>query len=94
MHRPVRGILRVREEFDQKTHRHHRVARLADPVTAATLDVPPLFDAMLVHADTGFMTLSGFERIAEGLGQREIAFAQSWLLDEVTHSDRCITSIE
>lgn len=84
MHRPVRGALRLHEEIDRETHRHRRVARLLDPLTHTPLDVPPLYDAILVYADSDCMTLSGIEPLTDGLGDREFAFAQSWLLEYVS----------
>lgn len=84
MHHPIRGDLLIRDVADKTLHRTTRLAQLRDPVSGMALDVPrPLYDAVLLCVERDYMTLTGFERIYDELGQREYHFAQSWLLTPV-----------
>lgn len=80
MYRPVRGILRLREEYAQDLMRLCRVAELIDPGTGQSVEgVLPLYDAQLIAADGFSWTLTGFERFWDA--GRLIDYAQTWLVD-------------
>lgn len=80
MYRPVRGVLRLREDHADDLMRLCRVAELLDPVTGRPVEgVLPLYDAQLIAADGLSWTLTGFERVWDA--GRLIDYAQTWLVD-------------
>ena len=82
MHPPVRGLLRVAERYVPELRRHARVADLLDPKTAVPVaGVLSLLDATLIQAHGDTFTITGIERVQQGM--REIDFAQTWLIDPV-----------
>jgi len=80
MHSAIRADLRIADEPDAAWHRSTRVARLYDPATHTPLAHPPLYDVTLICVASEYLILSGIERIRDDLLDREIAYAQSWML--------------
>lgn len=72
------GLLFVEEQHDRELSRTVRVARFADPQTNADL-MPPLHDVQLVSAKPDWITLTGYEIAANGLG-KPVHYRQSWVL--------------
>lgn len=77
--RPVSAALQLRDERTAIPGQACRVARLMDPLTKEPLlQVPPLRDAVLVHADATYWMLSGVEYLYDEMADRHIGFGQVW----------------
>ncbi|ANN80882.1 hypothetical protein BAU07_26540 (plasmid) [Bordetella flabilis] len=73
------------EEHVPEWNRTSKVARLQDARSGAPIDdAGALFDAVLVCARPECWTLTGLERVEQGL--RVIEYAQSWLVTPVVCS--------
>lgn len=82
MHRATIGELIVTEERDDSLGRHVSVAKLMEPGTGRLAeDLPPLRDVRLVRMGSDYMSLTGFERVRIGMDERDIEYAQSWILE-------------
>lgn len=85
MYKPVRGVLRLKEERADDLNRLCRVATLIGLDKQPLSAVRPLYDAMLIAAEHDRLTLTGFERV--WWAGRWLDFAQTWLLDVVEVRD-------
>ena len=75
---PFRGVLTLDEQRVPALNRHALVAMLRDPTTGAPVDgIAPLIDARVVRATADEWVVTGFERIDDGMQERDCA--QSWL---------------
>ena len=83
----VRGALFVLEERDVELHRSIRVAKIIRTAPHAQL-LPALFDAVLIGAQPDWWTITGWERIEDGISDRARAYAQSWILIPTDCRDR------
>jgi len=77
----IRADVLIADETDPAWHRSTRVARLYDPDSRKPLAHPsPLYDVTIISASGDYLVLAGLERTRDDLLDREIAYAQSWLL--------------
>lgn len=77
----IRGDLEVFDSVDAHLRRATRIARLLDPTTGNPLPAPPpLHDVVLLCVRSDYLTLSGIERVQDGLAERCYEYAQSWIL--------------
>ena len=75
---PFLGVLRLGEERMPELNRHATVARLLDAETGRPVDgLLPLVDARVVRVLADEIVLTGFERVSDGLTERDCA--QSWV---------------
>ncbi|MCB4359564.1 hypothetical protein [Quatrionicoccus australiensis] len=78
------GQLRVGEEYVPDMHRHTIMARLLSPGNGSPMDeIPPLYDARLLHWSCDVITLTGIERVPDEKGLKTLDVAQTWVLEPV-----------
>jgi len=82
----VRGHLSIDEQHDTELNRTVRLARMLDSQSMRPLDIPALYDPVILKVAKSFMVLSGFERIHDRDMMRDFDYAQTWVLYE-TQSD-------
>jgi hypothetical protein len=76
----VAGELEIAEQHDGELQRVVRVARLLECAATRTDALPPLHDAQLVAARSGWWTISGFERLPDTVPGQTACYQQSWFL--------------
>lgn len=81
MRKAVRGELHVADVYDGILNRWTRVATLLNPVSKAPMPEPPqIYDVTLLAVRSDYLTLTGFERVWDGMSEREYDYAQTWVV--------------